>query len=167
MPGKSSYAQKLASHLGTPVDAACMINKPGATKTVVIGGMIGMATSAALTKRRAGDEIRVVTNGWLAVGPRSFALVEGDKFLGNPNGAPFAEIDYDDVATVDLKQGRLTVRADVTMADGRSFAFETKTKGPNRYNPEVFELLAERCNGNESAPAAPVSLQPTEATRGG
>ncbi|HUO69351.1 MAG TPA: hypothetical protein VMU39_01130 [Solirubrobacteraceae bacterium] len=145
MAGKTNHAQKLSAHLGTPIDAACVINKPGATATVVVAGVVGMAASATATRRGADGEIKVITNGWLAVGPRSFALVKGDKFLGNPKGEPFAEIDYTDVASVSLKPGRLTVRADVALTDGRSFAFETNTRGANKRNPEVLELFAERC----------------------
>jgi hypothetical protein len=146
MAGKASHAQRLAAHLGSPVDAACMINKPGAAATVALAGVAGMAASAALAKRAAADEIKVVTNGWLAVGPTSLALVKGDKFLGKPKGDPFAEIDYAEVERVELKDGKFTVRADVTLIDGRSFAFETNRKGTNKANPEVLQLLAERCS---------------------
>ena len=145
MAGKASHAQKLTAHLGRPVDAACMINKPGAAATVALAGVAGMAASAALTRRAAAEEIKVVTNGWLAIGPRSFALLKGDKFLGKPKGAPFAEIDYTEVAGVEVKDGRFTVRADVALLDGRSFAFETNRRGQNKSNPEVLQLLAERC----------------------
>ncbi len=146
MAGKSAHAQKLSNHLGTPIEAACMINKPGATATMAVGGVVGLAAGAVATRKAATDEIKVVTNGWLAVGPRSFALVKGDKFLGNPKGEPFAQVDYDDVASVSLKPGRLTLRADVALADGRAFAFEAKTKGANKGNREVLELLASRCS---------------------
>jgi hypothetical protein len=143
--GKAKYAEKLTKHLGAPIDAACMINKPGATTTMAVGGVLGMAASAAVTRRGNGHEIKVVSNGWLAVGPRSFALVRGDKLLGNPKGEPFAEIAYADVAGVEIKQGKLTTRASVSLVDGRDFAFETKRIGANKANPEVLELLAERC----------------------
>ncbi|MCW3065289.1 MAG: hypothetical protein JWN32_2461 [Solirubrobacterales bacterium] len=145
MAGKAKYAEKLAKHLDAPIDGACAINKPGSTATMAVGGVLGMAASAAATRRAGADEIKVVSNGWLAVGPRSFALVRGDKLMGNPKGEPFADIAYTDVAGVDIKQGRITVRASVSLLDGRSFAFETKSKGANKGNPEVLELLAERC----------------------
>jgi hypothetical protein len=144
MAGKASHAEKLSNHLGTEIDAACMINKPGATATLAVGGLVGMAASAAATKKATNGEIKVVTNGWLAVAPTWFALVGGDKFLGNPKGEPYAQIRFDDVQSVSLKPGRLTLRADIVLRDGRSFAFETKTKGANKGNPEVLELLASR-----------------------
>ena len=145
MAGKPSHAAKLAMHLDRAVDAACMINKPGATATLAVVGVVGAAASAVATRRPEADEIKVITNGWLAVSPDGFALVNADKFLGNPKGEPFAEIRYDDVAGVELRRGRITMRAQITLVDGRTFGFETKTKGPNKGNPDVLELLAERC----------------------
>jgi hypothetical protein len=146
MPGKASYAQKLTDHIGQPIDAACAINKTGATATLAVAGIAGAAARAAVSKRGNGDEIGVLRNGWLALGSRSFWLVKGDNFLGNPKGEPYATVDFDDVASVKVKPGRLSWRADVALADGRSFAFETKCKGVNRANPEVLELLVQRCN---------------------
>jgi hypothetical protein len=147
MAGKASHASKLADHLSCPVDAACMINKPGATATLAIGGFVGVAASAAATRRPTGAEIKVMTNGWLAVCPGWFALVNGDKLLGNPKGDPYAEIPFASVEHVEIEQGTLITRATVSLLDGRTFAFETKRKGPNKTNPEVLELLAERCAG--------------------
>jgi hypothetical protein len=87
------------------------------------------------------------TSGWLAVCPGWFALVNGDEFLGNPKGDAYAEIPFASVEHVEIEQGRLTTRATVSLLDGRGFAFDTKRTGPNRTNPEVLELLAERCAG--------------------
>jgi hypothetical protein len=147
MPAKAGHAQKLAIHLDCPVDAACVINKPGSTATMAAAGIAGTAARAVVTRQPQADEIRVVSNGWLAVCRRWFALVKGDKLLGNPKGQPFAEIPFDVVAAVELRRGMVTMRADVTLRDGRTFAFETKRKGANRANPEVLELLAARCAG--------------------
>jgi hypothetical protein len=145
MAGKAGHAQKLSRHLGTPVEAACMINKPGATATLTVGGFAAVAASAVATKRPQAEEIKVVTNGWLAVCQGWLALVKGDKFMGNPKGDPFAEIRFEDVDTVEIEQKALTTRATVVLYDGRTFAFETKRKGANKSNPEVLELLAARC----------------------
>jgi hypothetical protein len=73
------------------------------------------------------------------------ALVNGDAFLGRPKGEPIAQIRYAEVAGVELKQGKITLRADVTLDDGRTVAFEAKRMGANKGNPDVFALLAERC----------------------
>jgi hypothetical protein len=145
MAGKPKHAQQLSKHLNAPIDAACMIDKPGSTKTMAIGGVAGVAAKAAFDKRGRGEELRVDKNGWLALGAHSFALVRGDAFLGRPKGEPIAQIRYAEVAGVELKQGKITLRADVTLDDGRTVAFETKRMGANKGNPDVFALLSERC----------------------
>jgi hypothetical protein len=154
MAGKPKHAALLSKHLAEPVDAACRVNKTGAAKTMAIGGLVGTAARSAIDKRKAPDELRVNSNGWLAVGPRSFTLVYGDKFLGRPKGDPIARIPFSDVAAIELKQGRVTTRADVALVDGRAFAFETDRRGANKTNPEVLELLAGRCPGRSAAAAA-------------
>jgi hypothetical protein len=153
MAGKSKHAELLAKHLNAPVDAACMINKTGAAATMAIGGLVGTAARSAMG-RKDGEELRVDTNGWIALGPDAFTLVKGDKFMGRPKGDPVAQVAYADVAGVELKQGKITVRADVTLADGRAVAFETNRKGANKANPEVFELLAQRCAERGAAASA-------------
>ena len=145
MAGKPKHAQQLSNHLNAPIDAACMIDKPGSVKTMAIGGVVGSAAKSAIDRRGRGEELRVDKNGWLALGVDSFALVHGDAFLGRPKGEPIAQIRYAEVAGVELKQGKITLRADVTLDDGRTVAFETKRMGANKGNPDVFALLAERC----------------------
>jgi hypothetical protein len=153
MAGKPKHAELLSKHLNAPVDAACMINKTGAAATMAIGGLVGTAAKSALSRDKD-EELRVDTNGWIALGPESFTLVKGDKFLGRPKGDPIAQIAYTDVAGVELKQGKITLRADVALADGRAFAFETNRKGANKTNPEVLELLAGRCAARGAASSA-------------
>ena len=70
------------------------------------------------------------------LGPDSFALVYGDAFLGRPKGEPIAQIRYAEVAGVELKPGKLTHRADVTLVDGRTVTFETKRRGAKKGNPD-------------------------------
>jgi hypothetical protein len=153
MAGKPKHAQQLSKHLDAPIDAACLIDKTGSTKTMAIGGVVGAAAKSAMDKRGRGEELRVDKNGWLALGPDAFALVYGDAFLGRPKGEPIAQIRYAEVATVELKQGKLTLRADVTLDDGRTVAFETKRMGANKGNPDVFALLATRCSDAASRAA--------------
>lgn len=145
MPGKTKYAAKLSTHLDRPIDAACLINRAGATATMAAVGIAGVAARAVVTRAAAPEEIKVQRTGWLAIGSESFWLVDADKLLGNPKGEPYAEVDFDDVSRVELKQGRITWRATVSLVDGRTFGFETKNRGANKANPEVLELLAERC----------------------
>jgi hypothetical protein len=154
MAGKTKHAALLCKHFDAPVDAACRINKTGAAKTMAIGGLVGTAARSAIDRGKAPDELRVNSNGWLAIGPESFALVSGDKFLGKPKGDRLAEIAFLDVAAIELKEGRITTRADVTLVDGRTFAFETDRRGANKSNPEVLELLARRCAGRGAATTA-------------
>jgi hypothetical protein len=153
MAGKAKHAELLANHLNAPIDAACLINKTGSTATMAIGGVAGAAAKSAIGKRRGGEELRVDKNGWLALGADWFALVYGDAFLGRPKGDPIAQIRYADVAGVELKQGKITLRADVALRDGRSVAFETKRMGANKGNPDVFALLATRCSDAASRAA--------------
>jgi hypothetical protein len=151
MAGKTKYAERLAKHLNSPIDAACLVAKPGSTTATAvtggIGGAVGAAAATAASRRGdAGDgEIKMTGNGWLALGPDAFALVKGDLLLGKPKGEPIAEVAYAEVAGFALKQGKMTTRADVALADGRTFAFEAKRLGANKPNVEVLELLRERC----------------------
>ena len=153
MAGKEKHAQQLAKHLNAPIDAACLINKTGSTATMAIAGVAGAAAKSAMNRRGGGEELRFDKNGWLALGADWFALVYGDAFIGRPKGDPIAQIRYADVAGVELKQGKITVRADVALRDGRSVAFETKRMGANKGNPDVFELLASRCSAAASRAA--------------
>jgi hypothetical protein len=153
MAGKAKHAEQLANHLNAPIDAACLINKTGSTATMAIAGVAGAAAKAAMDRRGRGEELRFDKNGWLALGVDWFALVYGDSFLGRPKGEPIATIRYADVAGVELKQGKLTMRADVALLEGRSVAFETKRMGANKGNPDVFALLATRCSAAASKAA--------------
>jgi hypothetical protein len=145
MAGKAKYAEKLSDHLSAPVDAACAISRPGTTATASIGGLVGAAAAVAVSNRGKGEEIRISGGSWVAVQPDRFSLVKGDNVWGRPKGDPIAQIPYEDVATLELKKGKLTMRADVALTDGRTFAFEAKRMGANKANVEVLELLASRC----------------------
>jgi hypothetical protein len=150
MAGKEKYAQRLAKHLGTQVDAACAVSKPGNTATLAIGGALGAAAAAARAGRagESGGEITVGSISWLGLGPDGFTLTKGDMLMGKPKGEPFAQVPYSDVSAVELTEGKLTMRTDVVLNDGRAFAFESKRIGPaNKPNVEVLELFKQRCGG--------------------
>jgi hypothetical protein len=115
MPGNTSHARKLTIHLDCPVEAACMVR------------------------------FQRVRNCWLAVSPFWFSLVKRGGLLGKPVGKPFAELLFADVASVALWSTVATMRATVALHDGREFAFETHRRGPDRPNPEVLDLFAQRC----------------------
>jgi hypothetical protein len=151
MAGKAKHAELLAKHIGAPIDAACMIDKTGATTTWAVGGVIGLAAKAAVDKNK---ELAVTRNGWLALGPDRFWLVKGDNSMGKPKGEATAQIAYADVAAVELKDGKLSTRADVALSDGRIVAFESRRRGTNKSNGEVLELLARRCDHAGASVAA-------------
>ncbi len=115
MPGNTSHARKLTIHLDCPVEAACMVRFQGAR------------------------------NCWLAVSPFWFSLVKRGGVFGKPVGKPFAELLFADVASVALQSRVATIRATVALHDGREFAFATNRRGPDRPNPEVLDLFAQRC----------------------
>jgi hypothetical protein len=154
MAGKAKYADRMSKHLGTQVDGACGIAKPGSTMTGAlsagVGGAVGAAAAAAASSRGgsapAGD-VAVKGNSILALEPDCFDLVGIDLLLGRPKGEPYAKIPYADVATLTLTDGKITTRVDVALTDGRAFAFESKRLGANKSNTEVLALLRDRCGG--------------------
>ncbi len=152
MAGKAKYAEKLSKHLNSPVEAACVVSRPGSTTatavTAGIGGAVGAAAATAASRRAdTGADIAVDGNVALALGPDGFSLVKLDIWLGRPKGEAYAHVPYADVDRMDLKEGKITVRADLALNDGRNVAFEAKRLAANRPNVEVLELLASRCNG--------------------
>jgi hypothetical protein len=152
MAGKAKYAEKMAKHLGTPVDAACGVAKPGSTMagamTIGVGGAVGAVAATAASSRAGGavgSDIAITKNCILALEPESFDFVGIDLLLGRPKGEPFAHVAYADVAEVTLTKAKITMRVDVALNDGRAFSFESKRMGQNKPNLEVLELLQQRC----------------------
>lgn len=147
MAGKEKFAKRLAELLGAPVEAACPVVKPGSTMatamTAGVGGAVGAAAATVASQRGGtGGEIAVTGTSWLGVGPDRLTLNKGDMLLGRPKGEPYAVVPYADIAGVTLTEGKITLRADVALHDGRTFAFEAKRIGPaNKPNVEVLELL--------------------------
>jgi hypothetical protein len=147
MAGKSKYADRMAKHLGAPVDAACPISRPGGTAAQIggaVGGAVG-AVAAARGKQRDSD-IQLGQFGWLGVGAEEFAITKS-SFTGKPTDEPLARVAYTDVTDLDVSEGKLTLRVDLDLADGRHIAFESKRHGQNKPNVEVIELLRSRCQG--------------------
>lgn len=153
MAGKQKFAERLAKLHGTPVEGACLVVKPGSTMatamTAGVGGAVGAAAATA-SSQRAGDggEIAVQGTSWLGVGPDRLTLTKGDMLMGRPKGDAYADVPYDEIDAITLTEGRITLRADVVLKDGRAFAFETKRIGPaNKPNVEVLELLRTKVGG--------------------
>ena len=49
------------------------------------------------------------------------------------------------VAEATLTEGKITLRADLALHDGRHLAFEVKRLGNGKKSVEVLELLRDRC----------------------
>jgi hypothetical protein len=151
MPGKAKSADRLGKHLNEQVDAACVVTRPGAAASQAgmnVGGAIGAGISSMGGRKGGVGDIDAGTNSWLGLGPAEFTLTKGDKLWGKPKGEPFARIAYGDVASAETTEGKMTMRTDVALADGRAFAFEVKRLGPvNKPNVEVLEELRSRCGG--------------------
>lgn len=144
MAGKDKYAQRMADHLGEPVDAACPITRTGGTMAQ-IGGTVGGVVGAGIgsTARSAPSDVEIGQFGWLGVGPTRFTLCKA-SMTGKPTGDPLAQVDYADVTAVTLTEGKITLRADLDLADGRHVAFEIKRQGANKASVPVVELLRDR-----------------------
>lgn len=145
MAGKDKYAKRMADHLGEPVDAACPITRTGGTMAQIggtVGGVVGAGISSA---RSAPSDVDIGQFGWLGVGPERFSLCNA-SFTGKPSGDPLAQVPYTDVTAVSLTEGKITLRADFDLADGRHLAFEIKRQGANKASVPVVELLRERCS---------------------
>jgi hypothetical protein len=143
--GKAKYAERMASHLNEPIEAACSITRPGGT-TGQIGVGVGGAAGAAIAsgaKARASD-VDIGQFGWLGLGPDHFAITKA-SFMGKPTGDPLARAAYADVTQVALTEGKLTLRVDLDLNDGRHIVFEAKRHGQNKPNVEVLELFRDRC----------------------
>jgi hypothetical protein len=137
----------LAKHLSEPIDAACSISPPGSTNAQIganVGGVIGAGIGA--TRTPAGETtIKLGRFGWLGLGPTELVVTGADNLFGKPKGEPIVRSPYS-AAQVATTRTKLTLRADVELADGQTFALEVKRIGPaNRASVEVVELLAARC----------------------
>ena len=142
MAGRDKFAERMAAHLQQPIDAACPINRPGGTAVEIGGGAIGAVIHGKTSKAKS--DIDVGSYGWLGLGPTHFALTKA-AFSGKPTGEPLAWVPYTDVTGVALTEGKLTLRVDLDLADGRHVAFESKRRGRGTTSVEVLEQLRDRC----------------------
>lgn len=148
MAGKSRYAERMAAHLNEPIEAACPITRPGGTTSQIggsVGGVVGTAISSGA--KPGASDVQVGQFGWLGLGPAHLAIVKA-SFTGKPTGEPLARIAYADVARAELTEGKITIRVDLDLHDGRHVAFEAKRQGQNKPSVEVLELLRARCGGS-------------------
>lgn len=145
MAGKSKYAERMASHVGEPIDAACPITHSGGTAGR-IGGAVGGAVGAGISSRgRAGQsDIEVPQFAWLGLGTEHLTLTKASA-MGKPTGEPLARIAYTEVTGVELTSGKASLQADLDLADGRHLAFEIQSRGTGKPSVGVVELLRDRC----------------------
>jgi len=146
VPGKKKFAEQMAKHLNEPIEAACPITRPGGTARQIggtVGGAVGATLSAGSTD--SASAVQVGQFGWLGLGPDAFGLTNS-SFMGKPTGEPLAWVAYADVQRVAVTEGKITLRVDLDLHDGRSIAFEAKRHGQNKPNVEVLELLRQRCD---------------------
>ena len=145
MAGKSKFADRMASHVGEPIDAACPITHSGGTAGR-IGGAVGGAVGAGLASGGGSgpSDIEVPQFAWLGLGPERFTLTKASA-MGKPTGDPLAQIAYTEVTATVLTPGKASLKADLDLADGRHLAFEVQSRGTGKPSIGVLELLAERC----------------------
>jgi len=142
--GKAKFAARMASHLNEQIDAACPITRAGGTARQ-IGGSLGGAAGALIASRDGSNnsDIQIGQFAWLGVGPTHLVITKASA-MGNPTGDPLARIAYSELAAADFTEGKVTVRVDLDLHDGRHLAFEAKRHGQNKPNVEVLNLLAGR-----------------------
>lgn len=145
MTGKAKFAERMGSHLNEPIEAACPITRPGGT-TAQIGGTVGGVVGAGISSvgKSRDSDVDIGQFGWLGLGPDHFAITKAN-FMGKPTGDPLARAAYADVTEVALTDGKLTIRVDLDLRDGRHVVFEAKRHGQNKSSVEVLELFRDRC----------------------
>lgn len=146
MAGKSKYADRMGKHLSEPIDAACPITQTGGTAGQIgmnVGGAVGAAFGSFGSKEKDSD-VAIGQFGWLGVGATHFAVTKA-SFSGKPTGDPLVRAAFGDVTGVSLTEGKITLRADLDLSDGRHLAFEIKRLGQGKPSVEVLQLLHDRC----------------------
>lgn len=145
MAGKEKYAARMSKLLGEPIDAACPITRPGGTARQLTGAMGGaMGAALASVDKTKDSDVAIGQFAWLGLGTTHFAITKASVW-GRPKGEPLARIAYTDVTSASVTEGKLTLRADLDLADGRHVAFEIKRHGQGKPSVEVLELLHARC----------------------
>jgi hypothetical protein len=145
MAGKEKYAGRMADHLGQPVEAACPITRPGGSVAQIgmaTGGLVGAAI-ASKGGKDTGD-LEIGQFAWLGLTSTGLVITKAN-FMGKPTGDPLATVAYAEVAEAVVTEGKITLRVDLVLHDGRHVAFESKRQGANKPSVEVIELLRSRC----------------------
>jgi len=141
--GKTKFAARMADHVGEQIDAACPITRPGGTARQMGGALGGVAGAAISSTGRSGGDVPIGQFAWLGLGTFHFVITKS-SMTGKPTGEPLARVSYADVARAKLTEGKLTLRIDLDLFDGRRVAFEAKRLGQNKPNIDVLGLLHSR-----------------------
>jgi hypothetical protein len=141
--GKSKYAERMAKHLGEPIDSACPITS---SANAQIGSAVGGVVGAVMAGKGAGaqSDVQIGQFAWLGLGPEHFAITNS-SFTGKPTGEPLIRAAYADVAAMEVTQNKLSLRAELGLKDGRTVVFEAKRQGANKANADVVADLKSRC----------------------
>jgi hypothetical protein len=137
------YATNMAKHLGEEIDAAAPItNSANGQIGAGVGGVVGaiMAGKGA----GAGSDIEIGQFAWLGLGPTHFTITNS-SFSGKPTGDPLIRAAYADVAGIEVDKGKLGLRCEMGLNDGRVLIFEAKRQGMNKQSEQVVTDLRDRC----------------------
>ena len=142
MAGKEKYAQRMAKHLGSPIDAACPITS---SANAQMGASVGGVVGAIMAGKGGGtpSDVEIGQFAWLGLGPDTFSITNA-SFSGKPAGEPLVTAAYRDIAAIEVTESKLSLRAEVGLADGRVVVFEAKRQGANKANADVVAELQRR-----------------------
>jgi hypothetical protein len=143
MARRDKYANNMAKHLGEEIDAAAPITNSANGQ---IGAAVGGALGAIMAEKGAGaaSDVEIGQFAWLGLGPTHFAITKSSA-MGKPTGDPLVKAAYADVAGIELDKGKLGLRCELALKDGRAVIFEAKRQGMNKVSEEVVEDLKNRC----------------------
>ena len=137
------YANNMAKHLGEDIDAAAPItNSANGQIGASVGGVLGslMAGKGA----GAASDVEIGQFAWLGLGPSHFAITKSSA-MGKPTGDPLVRAAYADVAGIEVDKGKLGLRCELALKDGRAVIFEAKRQGMNKQSEVVVADLKDRC----------------------
>jgi hypothetical protein len=137
------YANNMAKHLGEEIDAAAPITNSANGQ---IGAGIGGVVGAIVAGKGAGaqSDVQIGQFAWLGLGPTHFAITKASA-MGKPTGDPLVKATYADVAGIEVDKGKLGLRCELALNDGRAVIFEAKRQGMNKQSEQVVEDLRDRC----------------------
>lgn len=145
MAGKAKFAANMAKHLNEQIEAACPITRAGGTGAQIAlgaaGGVAGALVASAMTNKNS--DVQIGQFAWLGLGPQRLVITKA-SLMGKPKGEPIATINFNEILRGSVREGKITLKVELDLADGRHVAFEAKRHGANKPSVEVLELLRQR-----------------------